>query len=81
MTAEASYNSRQVKVGRVVIRLMSRAQSWVYRRSGGPYQAADGSEWGDNLQRFALLGWMALRLGRQMSTAKPQPPDGGQGKA
>ena len=39
MTAEASYNSRQVKVGRVVIRLMSRAQSWVYRRSGGRFGA------------------------------------------
>ncbi|MEZ5383234.1 MAG: nitroreductase family deazaflavin-dependent oxidoreductase [Microthrixaceae bacterium] len=35
MAADASYNSRQVKVGRVVIRLLSRAQSWVYRRSGG----------------------------------------------
>ena len=27
-----------------------------------PYQAADGSEWPDNLQRFALLGWMAAHL-------------------
>ena len=35
---------------------------WLYRRAGGPYQAADGSEWGDNLQRFALLGWMAAHL-------------------
>ncbi len=29
---------------------------------GGPYQAADGSEWPDNLQRFALLGWVAAHL-------------------
>lgn len=35
---------------------------WLYRRAGGPYQAADGSEWPDNLQRFALLGWMAAHL-------------------
>ena len=35
---------------------------WLYRRAGGPYQAADGSEWADNLQRFALLGWMAAHL-------------------
>jgi starch synthase len=35
---------------------------WLYRRSGGPYQATDGSEWADNLQRFALLGWMAAHL-------------------
>ena len=35
---------------------------YLYRRPGGPYQAADGSEWPDNLQRFALLGWMAAHL-------------------
>lgn len=33
-----------------------------YRRPGGPYQAPDGSEWSDNLQRFALLGWVAAQL-------------------
>jgi len=35
---------------------------YLYRRAGGPYQAADGSEWGDNLQRFALLGWVGAHL-------------------
>jgi starch synthase len=34
----------------------------LYRRSGGPYQAPDGAEWPDNLQRFALLGWVAAHL-------------------
>ena len=34
----------------------------LYRRSGSPYQASDGSEWPDNLQRFALLGWVAAHL-------------------
>jgi starch synthase len=34
----------------------------LYRRSGGPYQAADGSEWPDNIRRFALLGWVAAHL-------------------
>lgn len=58
--------------GRVTLRLGTMPYShipayvidapWLYRRSGGPYQAADGSEWADNLQRFALLGWMAAHL-------------------
>lgn len=58
--------------GRVALRLGTMPYShvpayvvdapWLYRRSGGPYQAADGSEWADNLQRFALLGWMAAHL-------------------
>ena len=34
----------------------------LYRRAGSPYQASDGSEWPDNLQRFALLGWVAAHL-------------------
>ncbi len=34
----------------------------LYRRPGGPYQAADGQEWPDNLRRFALLGWVAAHL-------------------
>lgn len=33
-----------------------------YRRPGSPYQAGDGSEWLDNVQRFALLGWVAAQL-------------------
>lgn len=35
---------------------------YLYRRDGSPYQSSDGSEWGDNLQRFALLGWIGARL-------------------
>jgi len=35
---------------------------YLYRRPGGPYQTNDGSEWGDNLQRFALLGWVGAHL-------------------
>lgn len=35
---------------------------YLYRRDGGPYQDADGAEWLDNLQRFALLGWVAAHL-------------------
>lgn len=34
----------------------------LYRRSGGPYLDADGVEWVDNLQRFALLGWVAAHI-------------------
>ena len=37
--------------------------AYLYAREGGPYQAADGSEWSDNLQRFGLLGWVAAHLG------------------
>ncbi len=58
--------------GRVTLRLGTMPYShvptyvidapWLYRRGGGPYQAADGSEWPDNLQRFALLGWVAAHL-------------------
>ena len=35
---------------------------YLYRRGGGPYQDANGDEWPDNLQRFALLGWIAAHL-------------------
>ncbi len=35
---------------------------WLYRRAGGPYQAPDGDPWGDNVQRFGLLGWVAAHL-------------------
>ena len=35
---------------------------YLYRRPGSPYQASDGSEWADNLQRFALLGWVGAHL-------------------
>ena len=35
---------------------------YLYRRPGNPYLAADGSEWPDNAQRFALLGWVGAHL-------------------
>lgn len=35
---------------------------YLYRRGGSPYQDARGDEWPDNLQRFALLGWVAAHL-------------------
>jgi starch synthase len=35
---------------------------WLYRRRGGPYQDEHGTDWPDNLQRFALLGWTAAHL-------------------
>ena len=34
----------------------------LYRRPGSPYQDSQGNEWSDNLQRFALLGWVAAHL-------------------
>jgi starch synthase len=34
----------------------------LFRREGGPYQSPDGHDWPDNLQRFALLGWVAAHL-------------------
>lgn len=35
---------------------------YFYQRKGNPYLAADGSEWPDNAQRFALLGWAAAQV-------------------
>ena len=35
---------------------------YLYRRAGSPYQASDGTEWSDNLNRFALLGWVGAHL-------------------
>ena len=35
---------------------------YLYRRGGSPYQDSSGQEWPDNLQRFALLGWVAAHL-------------------
>jgi starch synthase len=35
---------------------------YLYRRDGSPYQDSRGEEWPDNLQRFALLGWVAAHL-------------------
>ncbi len=35
---------------------------YLYDRVGNPYQTANGSEWPDNAQRFALLGWVAAHL-------------------
>ena len=35
---------------------------YLYRRGGGPYQDSNGADWPDNLQRFALLGWVGAHL-------------------
>jgi starch synthase len=35
---------------------------YLYRRGGSPYGNYAGEEWTDNLQRFALLGWVAAHL-------------------
>ncbi|MBA3598146.1 MAG: glycogen synthase GlgA [Methylibium sp.] len=35
---------------------------YLYRRGGGPYQDDRGADWPDNLQRFALLGWLGAHL-------------------
>ncbi len=43
---------------------------YLYRRGGSPYQDSKGEEWPDNLQRFALLGWVAAHLAGQ--DADPQ---------
>lgn len=58
--------------GRVTLRLGRMAHNqvaayvidapYLYQRPGNPYLASDGSEWPDNLQRFALLGWIAAHL-------------------
>ena len=36
---------------------------YLFDRNGNPYLGPDGREWGDNLQRFGLLGWVAAHLG------------------
>ena len=35
---------------------------FLYQRPGNPYLSADGGEWADNAQRFALLGWVSAHL-------------------
>ena len=35
---------------------------YLYQRPGNPYLMPNGHEWPDNLQRFALLGWVAAHL-------------------
>jgi len=38
---------------------------YLYKRGGSPYQDSQGEEWPDNLQRFAMLGWVAAHLAAQ----------------
>jgi len=45
----------------------------LYQRSGSPYQASDGTEWPDNLQRFGLLGWVAAHLASGDADTQWQP--------
>ncbi len=58
--------------GRVTLRLGRMAHNgvsvyvidapYLYQRAGNPYHNAEGQEWPDNIQRFALLGWVAAHL-------------------
>jgi starch synthase len=58
--------------GRVILRLGRIAHNsvrtyvidapYLYQRSGSPYLDSEGREWPDNIQRFALLGWVAAHL-------------------
>ena len=36
----------------------------LYKRRGNPYLGPDGKDWGDNMLRFAALGWAAATLGQ-----------------
>ena len=45
----------------------------LYARAGGPYTAPDGTDWSDNAQRFAALGFVAAQVGR--GTAAGPAPD------
>lgn len=45
----------------------------MYRRAGNPYLGPDGREWADNLQRFALLGWLGAHLASGELDAGWQP--------
>lgn len=36
----------------------------LYARGGGPYGGTDGTDWPDNWQRFAALGWVGAELAR-----------------
>ena len=45
----------------------------LYERPGNPYEDAHHEPYADNYRRFALLGWMAARLGHGLDTAwQPQ---------
>lgn len=46
---------------------------YLYARAGGPYQTRDGQAWSDNLQRFALLSWVAAHLAAGEIDPKWQP--------
>ncbi len=46
---------------------------YLYRREGSPYQDSTGLEWPDNVQRFALLGWVAAHLAAGELDAEWQP--------
>jgi starch synthase len=45
----------------------------LYARSGGPYQDEHGRDWPDNPLRFALLSWVAARLGQKATSINWQP--------
>lgn len=45
----------------------------LYARPGGPYQDESGRDWADNHLRFALLGWVAARIGQRAAGLGWQP--------
>ena len=49
---------------------------YFYGRNGNPYQAPDSSEWADNAQRFALLGWVAAHIASGELDPDWTPADG-----
>lgn len=59
-TARVTLRLGQMPYSRVPVYIVD--APYRYRRPGSPYQASDGSEWVDNVQRFALLGWVAAQL-------------------
>lgn len=46
---------------------------YFYDRNGNPYQDSAGNEWADNLQRFALLSWVAAHIAAGELDPKWQP--------
>jgi starch synthase len=45
----------------------------LYDREGGPYQDANGHDWGDNVLRFGLLARVAAWMGTTRSTVRWRP--------
>jgi starch synthase len=52
-----------VSAGAPGLRLLLLDAPHLFRRSGGPYQDADGKDWPDNAERFAALAFAAAQVG------------------